>query len=563
MKRLRDLRVAGVLSLSMLLFLSACGGSGNGETAGTAATASPAAETGAEEEVYTYQWMNYNYPFEDGSYGQKLMEDTFGIKVQIIRMDEVEQINLKIATGEIPDLMVVTDPTVITEYAKSGALAEISEDFIKEHAPGYYEMLLKQEPNALTYGMVEGKNYAMPSTSSNVAPTSIAIRGDWLQNVGEAVPQTLEDLERVFVKFRENDPDQDGQKDTYAMSMPSDYPAMWFQSIFGAFGTNPFIWKQEEGKMQYGFTADGMSDALKLLNKWYEMELIDPEFITDKHRTQAQDDISYKFASGRIGYMDNLTFDDEQWDNDGQLNAKWVANNPEWQEYFADPANALSYTLKPFTELTDSGPQPVYVNIKPPVNSDGVSGSYQDNAVIKYLLFGKQLEDQPEKLAKLLEVLDTTLTDEELYVAIEYGPEGKAWEYDEAGQRVWVEGWTESSEYHPKGQIMGTGLYFDPFYSMNPAFSAAFGGARSVQRYELTKPVIADALPGYSNALKAPLPSASQYSELDTMLQEYIMKAILGEVDVDGTYEAMVQKWLDNGGSQLTREADDWYASLN
>src|SRR5690606_37383496 len=193
---------------------------------------------------------------------------------------------------------------------------------------------------------------------------------------GSSVPTTLEELEEVFVKFRNNDPDQDSKKNTYALSTPGEGTTLMFNSIYGAFNTNPFVFLERDGKLEYGFTLNETKEALKLLAKWKKMDLIDPEFLTDKARTGGQDDISYKFASGRIGYVDNISYDDHQWDNDGHLNAKWVSQHPEWQAFFSDPAN--TYVTEPFYSVPNSGPQPVYVNMAPVTGPQGDSGAYVD-----------------------------------------------------------------------------------------------------------------------------------------------------------------------------------------
>ncbi|MBO9597436.1 MAG: hypothetical protein J7559_06410, partial [Cohnella sp.] len=77
--------------------------------------------------------------------------------------------------------------------------------------------------------------------------------------------------------------------DTYALTMASD--SIWFGTIFGAYGINPFFWHDNGGKLAYGFTMNETKEALKLLAKWKKLDLIDPEFITDKRRTSGKDDI--------------------------------------------------------------------------------------------------------------------------------------------------------------------------------------------------------------------------------------------------------------------------------
>ncbi|UQZ86377.1 Lipoprotein LipO precursor [Paenibacillus konkukensis] len=499
-----------------------------------------------------------NYPFKDDTYGQKYMEDTFGIKIKPVRVDNQEKLNLLVSTGEIPDLIAL-DKTELSNYVKNDLLAQIPLEMIQKYAPNYYNIMLKQDGKVFVNNKVNGKNYALPILEANTAPYPVAIRGDWLQNVGADIPITLQELENVFIKFRNDDPDRNGKKDTYALSTASDNPNLWFNSIFGAFGTNPFMWHLQNGQLVYGFTMNETKDALKVLKKWKDMDLIDPEFITDKRRTSGKDDVPYKFASGRIGYLDTLAYADYQWDNDGHLNAKWVSLHPEWKTFFDTSDNP--YSTAPFTKLTTSGPQPVYVNVKPPVGPQGKSGTFVTNSLSKYVVFGKQVESDEGKMIKLLQIVNTLISDENVMIAIEVGKEGEQWIWNENHQRVPNPEFQKSELYHPQGRNIGTGLFFDVTYSSNPDMLAIFGGPRAIQRYETTKKKITD-FPGIINELKAPLPSEAKYSDLKSSVQEYILKAILGEVDIDATYADQVQKWKNSGGEVLTKEANEWYASV-
>lgn len=542
--------------MAVLLFVSvvliACSKTGSQNEAGNSN------DTG---EVYEYKWMSRNPPDQDGTITQVYMEEKFNIKVVPVRaFGDAQKINLMLSSGDIPDLMVIDDPAQVIEYVGNDILAEIPVELIKKHMPNYYDIIMKLEPQAFENANVEGKNYTLPKATFDTTPLPVNVRSDWLKNTGSDIPVTLEQLEQLFVKFRNDDPDRNGKKDTYALSMPSDVPRSWFQSIFGAFGTQPFIWHNRDGKLVYGFTESETKEALKLLKKWKDMDLIDPEFIVDKDRTNGNDDVIYKFASGRIGYLDNASFQDNQWDNDGRLNAKWVANSPEWQQFFENPENAN--VTSTFTAIPASGPQPVYVSMDPPTGPDGKSGSFKDNMVGRYIVFGKQLEQDEGKLIKLLSIVESITSDEETYVNVQVGPENVAWVWNEDKQRVYKEGWLESELYVPQGRSAGVGQFFGVTFGTNPDMATAFGGPRVVQRYEKTWEFLKDR-PAIENALKAPLPSASEYVELDTMIKEYIVKAILGEVDIDATFDDTVKKWTDNGGDVLTKEANDWYNSVN
>ena len=57
------------------------------------------------------------------------------------------------------------------------------------------------------------------------------------------------------------------------------------------------------------------------------------------------------------------------------------------------------------------------------------------------------------------------------------------------------------------------------------------------------------------------LPSASSYNgEVTTLRKETFTNIIMGVADVD-TYDAYVEEWMEIGGSILTQEANEWYAT--
>ena len=59
------------------------------------------------------------------------------------------------------------------------------------------------------------------------------------------------------------------------------------------------------------------------------------------HRDRAQgwhNDVSWKFANEKIGYVSSLGSDDSEWDGGGHLNRKWHTAHPEHRSYiYTDP----------------------------------------------------------------------------------------------------------------------------------------------------------------------------------------------------------------------------------
>jgi ABC-type glycerol-3-phosphate transport system substrate-binding protein len=53
---------------------------------------------------------------------------------------------------------------------------------------------------------------------------AFGVRKSWLDKVGEKFPNTWADVQRVAVKFRDNDPDGDGKANTFGMALEAAKP---------------------------------------------------------------------------------------------------------------------------------------------------------------------------------------------------------------------------------------------------------------------------------------------------------------------------------------------------
>ena len=518
------------------------------------------------EETMTISWLGANPPLTDDTWGEKTFEERFGVDVQIVRAETAEEQSVLFVAGNIPDFMLFGSIARVSDLADQGVIRSVSLDMIKENMPRYYAMCTGSDPDFFTQGVVNNEQFALPRyNATGEAAIGAAIRADWLKNLNLPVPATLEELEKTFYAFVNDDPDGNQQKDTYALSAGGKSGAMgryMFQSIFGIFHVNPLFWKKtEDGKLAYGLTTPEAKEALKLLSKWYRDGLIDPEFITTDARSSGTD-VPSKFASGQIGYIDCLSYDDYQWDNDGHQSAKWVANNADWQKFFADNANdkATLYQYGVVSDFSDDFPADYYINLAPVTGPDGQQGGYvKEGNVNSFIVFGAKTSD--EKVAKILQILEQEAMDEDAYM-LHFGPEGLQWLQGENGVREYNPHYTEEENYHPQGQIMGYGWCLFPMYWTNPDFLTVISDARNEQRYDRTLPLFAS-FNGVSNALTVSLPSASEYSELtSTFVTNNVYRAIRGDIDVDTQWDDVVKEWFSMGGDVLTEEANAWWSTV-
>lgn len=547
------------------------------ETAAASATTpeirlEPEDTTKAIDKPMTISWLSINAPVEDETWGERYLESTFGVDIKLEKIyspDWRQKADILLAGGEVPDFMRLDSIDTLRNYYDKDYLAALKPEEIRSAMPGYCAIVDRTDPHLLSYALDDGLAMGIPIAYANGRyPIPAAIRADWLATVGEErVPETIDDLERVFHKFRYNDPDRDNVVDTYAMTMGTDCPRQYrFQSIFGAYGVNPYQWRRTtDGQLEFGFVTEDFLEALKRLQKWSLASLIDPDFATITWRSGGQD-VAGSFASGETGYIDSYSFDDHQWDNDGNLNAAWVRNQPGWQRFFEENKadSDILYGTQCFFNLEEATasqlPGPVYIDLPPVKGPDGRSGYVRDGQSLAYAAIGYKTD--AEKRAKILSMLETLATDEKTYVLAHFGPEGKAWLTEADGTRVFNPKWSEDPDYHPQWVNTGTGYWANPMYLSNPDFLTVLGGARTEQRYRFGASLLE--WPQHENVLKAGLTSATIGETLTTTtVDAFILQALATDVDLDAVFPKTVADWMAAGGRELTDAANEWAKSLD
>ena len=353
-------------------------------------------------------------PVEKDAKVIKKYEEKYGVKINIWNTDNqkyVDIMNLKFASNEIPDYFRAVDP--IDNWARQGVLAEVSPDVIKKFAPKIYEYSVKASPDVFRLGVVDGKNYgfcAIPISASLYRYSTCMWRGDWLEKVGiQKTPETLKEYEQAFYKFANEDPDGNGKKDTYGLSKSA------FSLIDGAYGVDGFsdVWVTRDGKIQYASTLPEQKEVLALLNKWYKDGVIDPEFITGEN-TGGYWATSTAFNNSKIGFTAQASY------------AHWFKSQlPDGSFTYGRVRQELLNVNKEAEKKLISG--------LPPVGPKGISGSYtggQSNVVIGNIsyAFGSHLNKEPDKLGKLLQILDDMgYATEDNFLSQTYVIKGEDW----------------------------------------------------------------------------------------------------------------------------------------
>ena len=153
-----------------------------------------------------------------------------------------EEMNLLFATGEIPHHMLASQNNML-RYKDEGLLRQIPLDMVKQHAPTYWRDYAND--------MVEGIWFDFPSWDKDTESLwalpnggleikhQIVVRGDWLEAVGASLPTTVEEYAEVARQFTFDDPDGNGQKDTWGLATSATSSSNWTNNLatfLAAFG---------------------------------------------------------------------------------------------------------------------------------------------------------------------------------------------------------------------------------------------------------------------------------------------------------------------------------------
>ncbi|MBO9608597.1 MAG: extracellular solute-binding protein [Paenibacillaceae bacterium] len=509
--------------------LAACGsgGSKGASSPSPSASGSASPKASVKEAPIEITWTGRNPPSSDDNVAQKYLEEKFNVKIKNINLDPTtwrDQLNVKIAAGEIPD--VITQDAgldLMQQWADQGVIASISVDEAKKFMPKYTADMLKIDPNIFDFGLYKGKYWGLPKVYlEGKSPFLPAYNDAWMKAVGVTkIPETLQEVEDLLYKFRNNDPDGNGKKDTYGLSgSGKDAPVQLFNSVFAAYGIKRRGWNLgADGKVVYGMITEQARQAYKTLAKWYKDGLIDPEFATDDWiRNRAN------FLGGRTGMEDSGMW--YHYHETGPVGSEWKAKGQTFT--IGKGLIGPGTNGKPMSMASSTIPQAPQ-------------------------MFGAQLMKDDKKRQKVFEILEAIATDDETYLITGNGRKDVDYKIED-GAAVRIGAGTDPVKL---AAASGAGIWFNHVK----------GNVPTLYKYEYPKSQLdyKEKVNGGIEVTKDPinpalLPSTAQVSAtLNKLVDEYNIKLIMGETDTDKGFDDFVAQWKKAGGDLQTQEANQIY----
>jgi putative aldouronate transport system substrate-binding protein len=231
----------------------------------------------------------------DTPFAKGLMERT-GVTIEFLHPPaggNVEQFNLIIASGDMPDVMEFNwlgFPGGAEKAISDGVIIKLNDVFTR-HSP-HITAYLKANPDVDKMIRTDNGsyyNYPMIRDAKNRFSTVSMIRKDWLDELGLAVPETFDEWHTVLTAFKT-------RKNATPLSFESGF-LLGNEAIFSyGFDTIAGLYLGFDGKIHWGQVDPGFRDYVTLMNQWYREGLLDPDFAALNYQQ-----VSAKISGGTSG----------------------------------------------------------------------------------------------------------------------------------------------------------------------------------------------------------------------------------------------------------------------
>lgn len=561
MKLVMCRKIASVVVILTLLSVTACGtrsgkDTSSSTTSSSAVTQSTTAEVQTNDPMGKYEpaiditvgrTSDSTYKFVDGESFDKNIwmteyKDTLGINIKhdfIVDATQYDaKVNVTIASGEIPDLMLVTAKQT-KMLMDADMIYEMSDVFAKYASP-MSNKAITSDAKTFTAAKIEGKLMGIPMIwAVDFALNDVWVRSDWMKELNLQEPKTAQDFIKIAEAFKNQDPDGNGKADTFGISLDKLLPPSGLGVLSGwlnMFHAYRQIWlKDASGNLVYSSIQPEMKVALQKMAELYKSGVIDREFGVKDSGKIAQDVVSEK-----VGMV---------------IGAFWLPAYP-----FQDLKNKNPKSDWTAYPILSSDDKPALSQVTTKVDQFFVVSKECKNpeAVVKMLnldlenLFGSRMvqwttiamSDKYKDLQTfkypVIGMEPPTLNRDwydEVQSAIESKDESKL---TQGSKNDW-----ENSQKYINGDVKGYNNYKIRYEKL---------GGMGIIKQQLESGNIM-----YNEFLGIPGTAAvEKTAAMDKLENEVFTKIIMNTSSIN-EFDKFVEQWKKIGGDDVTKEVNDWY----
>jgi putative aldouronate transport system substrate-binding protein len=517
--------------------IAGCSSDSKGSEVSNAPSQAPAAsEAPKPAEPYTLKLLraqDISKPYDPAKDVVKQeIEKKLNIKV-VPELVDVQQyktkLNLKIAGGDVPDIVRIDYVDDFQKYAQQGAFVDLTNLINEKTTPNIMKEISK---GAFELSKVNGKIYGIPYQGGPGAGYrwNLVMRKDYTEAAGVKTLTTLEDYYNLLKKIKTDKPEVIPLGGYTAQVGQVKYANNSFDHVFGAFGVTPGYFTVKDGVFSNYDIDPRMKEALQYLKKMYAEGLIDKEFATIK-----EEQLRSKLYSGKLfswmGWWSTAKDYDAQIETNelkkaGKLGADEKLPNKDNEPY-------------KYLTLKDSL-----------LGADGKAVAPQGAPFAQVHAISAKTKD----FKQVLDIIEKSLSPENQMLTV-WGIEGEDYKMENGKMKQATDIIDAKTQLDKNGNFRGTQSYtFAPGLNGWPRYleSLPMRQAQALDVAINNKFQITDA----SNYLDSPTKLA-KLVELNTMRDSYFTQIIMG-ADIS-KFDEFVEKWKSQGGTQILKELEESY----
>ena len=338
-----------LLALAMIFTLTACGG-GNGDN-----STPNAGNTGTGDDSQTTfrvaidRWSEaWGLDFSQTAFLQEASEAT-GATIEwdtYYAADWSEQKALLLAGGDLPDAFFGSNALTDSDVSKNKASFWELTDLIEANMPNLSRILKEDSMMKSLCTDANGEIYTLPKKLPlrPISANQMYINTDFLKALNMEMPDTYEDLANFLIACAKDDPDGNGEADTFGQSTAASLQND-LNNLLTPFGVQASragnYMGMDNGQPYFVPTSEKYKEAVKWAHYLYEEGALDPERFT-QDGSMASAKVQAEGGS-KVGMHFQWSGDAETGGNAAQFTVCQAVKGPDGQRYVESDPTYLNY----------------------------------------------------------------------------------------------------------------------------------------------------------------------------------------------------------------------------
>lgn len=280
MRKKRIAMLSAILMSTSLLFTGCTGKAPEG-----APPEGSTAAAGTEDVVELSVFVDYDWFWMD-SFGGRPVDDEItkqsGVKLNITKAADAQQLPIMIASGELPDIIYTSNFGELNNETQCYEMGELLSRYTPAFKPPMEQISSAMDENGKYYYLINfwqgPEDWKDPHFLPGVGNSGFIYRQDIVEALGNPPMDTMEDLMKVLEMVKEKYPDMvpiavgpEGRK----------YETFVNQSVVQP-GVTDMV-QQQDGSWKYFATTDAYRDGLQMMNEMAQKGFLDPNMFTLKY----------------------------------------------------------------------------------------------------------------------------------------------------------------------------------------------------------------------------------------------------------------------------------------